>query len=1089
MNRTVTRLLALILLLCPFALVAQKSLITVTGTVVDNTDEPLYGVSVLVKGTTTGTATNIDGEFSVKAAVGDVLHFSYVGCKDQDVTVTGTAPMHIVLEENTTILDEVVVTALGIRRKEASLNYATQEVKGEDLMRVQDANFVNSLSGKVAGVSIQQSAGGAGGSSKILLRGNKSVMGNNAPLIVVDGIPMTNEVGKAAGSKWTSDASEMTYAGTSTSGDALSLINPDDIESINVLKGANASALYGSAAANGVLMITTKKGKEGKISVTVNSNVTFEKPLMTPKLQKIYGASIEGSTLSVSSWGKKLSDMTEADLNFAGAKLTNKARNNVDNFFETGTTWNNSVSISGGTEKVTSYFSFSNSNADGMVPNNTYNRNTFSFRQGYNLFDKKLHIDVAINYVYAKTNNRPGGGTVMNPLYDLYTTAPNVDMNYYRDNYQVMGSWDTNHISFYNSGGQYISGVATFTDMIQNWAYPLTASRNNPYWITGKNRSVNRDERAYGYISANYEIIPGLNIQGRLNLDRARQEGESHRYATTANPAEFEKFGIFNQDKYTSTDIYVDALLSYNKTFKQDWDVSATLGWSGHTTHGTHQNIYGNATYLANGMTKLPDLYNYFYPTIQWMGNPTTYSKTSNWDKGLFVTAQLGWKEMLFVEGSYRQDWYRAFRQFKYRIDAATGEKYDTGVPDNYGYYSVGVSTLAHKYIPLPEVITYLKLRASYSEVGNSIPNVFYSAGTINRETGAIVGSSYGVFDNPRPEKSKSFEAGYDISFFNSSLMWDLTYYHTDLSNSYFLSSATGAKAKPVNTGLVRNQGIETTLTFNKILAKDWTLNTGINFSYNHNRIKKTFTREGETTPAKMEQSVAAGRVLVRYEEGGSYGDMYALDLRRNEDGSIWTSPKTGTPQLSNSNYIYLGNMNSKFNLGWSNTITWKDLSLYFLISGRIGGKTISITESHLDNMGISQRTADARLRAEKENIVWTSANGRHSAPGMYVDGTIVPIQTYYETVGGQFYAPDYTYDATNFRMAEISLGYTLRNLFGGVIKSLNLSVVGRNLFFIYKDSPVDPDISLSMANGLGAFDVFNVPSARSFGVNLKLEF
>ncbi len=1077
MNRTVTRLLCLILLLCPFTLLAQKDLITVTGTVVDTQEEPLMGVSVHVKGTSTGISTSIDGEFTLNAAVGDVLELSYVGFKAKEVTVTGTDPMHIVLEENTQVLNEVVVTAMGIRRKEASLTYATQEVKGEDLMRVQDANFVNALNGKVAGVSIQQSAGGAGGTSKILLRGNKSVMGNNAPLIVVDGIPMTNQVGNAAGGQWTQDAGNaLAYAGNSESGDALSLINPDDIESINVLKGANAAALYGSAAANGVLMITTKKGKEGKVSVTVNSNVTFEKPLLTPELQRIYGADVTGTTLANDAWGKKLSDMTEADLAFTGAKLTNRAVNQVDDFFETGTTWNNSVAISGGTEKVTTYFSFSNSYSDGMVPGNSYNRNTFSFRQGYNFFDKRLHIDVALNYVYAKTRNRPGGGTAMNPLYDLYTMAPNIDIDYYRDNYVIAkGKW-TKPLSFYNNKGEYISGDAEFEGPMQNWAYSLTAARNNPYWLTNMNQGVRTDERAYGYVSANFEIIPGLNIQGRLNLDRARQDGYSKRYATTSNPAEFEPFGMYGQDKYVSTDIYTDVLLSYNKNFKEDWDVSATVGWSGHTVKGTTQKIWTQATYWSAGMDKLPTQVNRFEPTAQYLGSPiNNYSKSSNWDKGLFVTGQVGWKDMVFVEGSYRQDWYRAFKQFS-----------DRGTPDNYGYYSFGVNTLAHKYLKLPEFITYLKLRASYSEVGNSIPNIFYSSGSINPETGAITGSGYAYFDNPRPEKSKSFEAGYDISFFDSNLMWDLTYYHTDLTNSYFIASSTGAKSLPVNTGLIRNQGIETTLTYNLMINRDWTWRTAVNFAYNHNRIKKTFKNE-QGQPAKLEQKL--NTILIRYEEGGSYGDMYAPDLRRNDDGSIWLSPRTGKPQLSMTNYVYLGNMNSKYNLGWSNTFQWKDLSLYFLISGRIGGKTVSLTESYLDRFGVSKRTADARLNSEKNNIVWTSQSGTRHKPGMYIGDQIVPVQDYYETVGGQFYAPEYTYDATNFRMAEISLGYTMRNLFHGFIKSLNVSVVGRNLFFIYKDSPVDPDISLSTQNGLGAFDVFNMPSVRSFGVNLKLEF
>ncbi len=1079
MNRTVTRLLALVLLLCPFAMMAQEKL-TVTGTVVDSYEEPLIGVSVLVKGSGTGMSTNIDGEFSIKAAVGDILQFSYIGFTPQEVKVNGPGPYNIVLKEDTQVLDEVVVTAMGINRKESSLTYATQQVKGEDLMKVQDANFVNALNGKVAGVSISQSAGGAGGTSKILLRGNKSVMGNNSPLIVVDGIPMTNQVGSAASSyqaNW-----DPTYSSSGEGGDALSLINPDDIESINVLKGANAAALYGSAAANGVLMITTKKGKEGRISITLNSGVTFEKPLLTPELQKVYGSAVDlaGNTISVQSWGKKLSDMTDAELAFSGAKLTNRYNDNVSDFFETGTTWNNSVTISGGNDKITSYFSYANSNSDGIVRKNTYNRNTFSFRQSYNLFENKLKVDVSLNYVYAKTRNRGGGGTVFNPLYDLYLTSPNIDMAYYKNNYvNRNGSWTSLAANgLLTPSGTPIAPTVELKGPQQVWAYP-TASHNNPYWLTDMNVGQTVEERVYGYATASYEIIPGLKIQGRINMDRAKYSYFGRRYATSQNVSQMEDYGVYYQDKIYSNDIYVDALLSYNKTFN-DFDVSATAGWSGHTVSGETQKIYGKATQFTSAMTELPTVVNYFEPTITWRGNPTTFSKQSNWDRGLFFTGQVGWKDMVYIEGSYRQDWYRAFRQFS-----------DRGTPDNYGYWSLGGNTMMHKYVKMPDFITYLKLRASYSEVGNSIPNIFYDLGSYNPATGAVTGSGYGYFANPRPEKSKSIEAGFDVSFLNSAIMWDLTYYHTDLTNSYFVAPSASGKATPVNTGLIRNQGIETTVTYN-MLKGDWIWKTAFNFSYNHNEIVKTFKNQrGEA--ARMEQNIANGKILVRYEEGGSYGDMYTLDFRRNPDNSIWISPNTGTPQLSKNKYVYLGNMNSKFQLGWSNTISWKDLSLYFLINGRIGGKTISLTEAYLDSYGMSKRSADARLNAEKNNIVWTSRDGSVTKPGMYIgEGdarVIVPVEEYYKTVGGQVFASDYVYDATNFRMAEISLGYTLRNLFGGTIKSLNLSVVGRNLFFIYKDSPVDPEISLSTMNGMGGVDVFNMPSTRSFGINLKLEF
>ncbi len=1081
----ITRLLISVLMLLPLIGWAQSPM-TVTGTVYDGTDEPLIGVSVMVKGTANGTATDFDGNFSIKAAKGNTLVFSYIGYSTTEIKVENDQPMRIVLKEDSKVLDEVVVTALGIKRKESSLTYATQEIKGDDLMKVQDANFVNALNGKVSGVTITQSAGGAGGTSKILLRGNKSVMGNNSPLIVVDGIPMTNQVGKSAESNWDS-GSGLGYSGSSEGGDALSLINPDDIESINVLKGANAAALYGSAAANGVLMITTKKGKEGSISITVNSNVTFDKPLSTPELQNIYGSKVkvnpatgEAINMPLGAWGKRIGTYSEAELAYANAKLRNYTSDHVDDFFRTGTTWNNSVSISGGTEKVRSYFSYANSNSQGMVPNNSYNRNTFSFRQNYNLINNKLKIDVSINYVSAKNKNRPGGGTVMNPLYDLYRVPGNIDMDYYRDNYvNWNGQWESNDITYLDNSGKSVIGRTMLEGPQQIWAYPM-AGNNNPYWLTHMNRGQQTEERVYGSATVSYQIIDGLMVQARLNIDRSKFQGYTNRYATTQNVAQMEDFGIYGQDIYSSNDWYIDVMANYNKTFAEALSVSASTGWVGHTVKGTTQKIWTQATYFEPlSMRKMPTLVNYFDPTARWSGgNGGSYSKSSNWDKGWFFTGQVGWKDMVYLEGSYRIDWYRAFKQFA-----------DRGTSDHYGYWSLGANTLVHRYLTLPEVITHLKLRASYSEVGNSIPNEVFAKGSANLATGAVATNTYGYFDNPLPEKSKSFEAGFDISLFNSNLNWDLTYYNTNLTNSYFIAATTGGKSKPVNTGSIRNQGIETSISYNILAGRDWMWKTGFNVAYNDNKIEKTFKDE-QGNPSKMEQLIANGSIAVRYEEGGSYGDIYALDFRRNADGSIYIDPKAGTP-VKGTSYVYLGNMNSKWNLGWSNTVRWKDLSLYFLISGRIGGKFISLTEAYLDQAGISKRTADARLayEANPEKLTWVSADGQTRKPGMYAHGTLVPIEDYYNTVGGQQIASEYVYDATNFRLGEVSVSYTLRNLFKGAIKGLTVSAVGRNLFFIYKDCPSDPDIALSTKNGLGAFDIFNMPSARSYGFNLKLEF
>ena len=1050
----------------------QQKQRTIKGTVSDEYGEPLIGVSVLVQGTTTGTITDIDGNYTLEILNDEaVLEFSYIGYQKISLRVAGASSFNIIMKEDAQQLNEVVVTAMGIERKEKSLTYATQQVKGDELMKVQDANFVNALSGKASGVAITPSAGGAGGASKILLRGNKSILGNNSPLIVIDGVPMTNNVNGQTGFD---GGSNLTYSSTSEGSDPLSLVNPDDIESLNILKGANAAALYGSAAANGVLMITTKKGKEGRISINVSSSATFDRPLLTPKIQNVYGATVDptAETLSVDSWGKKLSDLTADELNYSGAKLRNTASNDdVNDFFRTGATFNNSISVSGGTETVRTYFSYANSYSDGMMRNNNYKRNTLSFRQSYSLFNKKLNVDLSLNYVQAKTKNRPGGGTVMNPLYDLYRMPRNVDLNYYKENYYIEnGKWTSNEQSYFDSkNNKWTTGTVELTGPKQEWAY-WQNGMNNPYWMVNTRNSISEEERAYGYISANYQIIDGLKIQGRLSLDRTKMKGTSERMATTWNISAMEDYGMYGQDLNWINEVYVDALLSYDKQIK-DFSISATTGWTGHTLKGETQKLWAKATTANWKHDTMPTLINFFEPSVS-QGNVSerSYTLSSNWDKGLLFTGQIGWQEKVYLEGSYRRDWYRAFKQYSYR-----------GTPTNYGYFSVGANALLHQIVTLPEVITNLKVRASYSEVGNSIPNVLYNARNTDPLTGAAVPSSYSYFNNPIPEKTKSFEAGFDISLFGSALNWDMTYYNSAMHNSYLTISDLGGLKKPVNAGVIRNQGIETTLSYNLAFAKDWMWRTSVNFSYNYNKIEKTYTKE-DGTSAKLEQSIAGGKVMVRYDEGGSYGDLYAQDFKRNEDGSI--KLVNGAPQLDTQNYVYLGNMNSKFNLGWSNTINYKDFSLYFLINGRIGGKVISLTEGMLDAVGNSQRTADARLAAEANNLY--TATGE---PAMYMsDGQLVSIEKYYRQVGGNTYGTQYVYNATNFRLGELSLGYTFRNLFGAS-KHLSLSLVARNLCFLYKDAPVDPDLALSTQNGLGAFDVFNMPSARSFGISLKANF
>lgn len=1123
---------------------------TVTGSVVDEEGVPLTGASVIVVGTTNGANVDMDGKFTLRnVKKGAKLSFSFIGYESQQVVWDGVSEINVVMKETDHLLGEAVVTAMGIVRKATSLTYSTQQLKSDDLMKVQDPNLVNSMEGKISGVTITPSAGGAGGASKILLRGNKSIMGNNSPLIVVDGVPMTNNTRGQIGAGTSIDA-----AGAVEGSDPLSMINPDDIESMNVLKGANAAALYGSQAANGVVMITTKKGKEGRLDVNFTTNVTFETPLLTPKIQNQYGGNI-GSSLSrnISSWGLPVSQSTQGiqyittDANFQtkekdmygnmfskedyaegynhAVHVRDKAVNDVANFFETGATTNNSLSLSGGTEKMKSYFSYANSYANGMVPNNSYVRNTFALRQNY-VFWKRVNIDVNANYVTTRTKNRVGGGTCGNPIFDLYLTPRDLDMDYYRENYVTQGVWRSNTAGtqkyYEKKGANYLErkGFAYLQGEMQEWGIQ-NGMRNNPYWLLNQNTGVTREDRFYGSAQGKLDIYDGLAFQARVSIDQSKYNRESHGSATTWGPNTINAYGSYSLEDSRTNEIYTDYLLSYNKIFNEDWSVSATAGWVAHTLKGeTHSTYAGNATVDMTGVTDydprfmspIPTMFNVFDPQAGGV-RTTSKSKSSNWDKAALGTFQFGWKDMVYVDGSYRRDWYRAFRQ-KF-FDA----------PDNYGYFGFGASAILSELFKMAEPVSYMKYRLSYSEVGNSIPNIQYALLQYDYIKGTYTPNKYNNFA-PIPEKTKSFETGIESQFFNNALNLDVTYYNSAMCNSY-LTIAQGSRIQPVNSGKIRNQGVELTVGYDWHIGGGWRWKTSANFSYNYNKIVSTYIDEETGNAKPIVQGIAKG-VEVRYIVDGQYGDMYSTidfdrfgsDVYKSADGTYNTTGNgelvgkagdiyvnNGKPAVNNQTYNvengqlvsvkndakYLGNMNSKVQLSWSNTFSYKNFNLYFLINGRIGGKVMSLTELYLDQNGVSQRSADDRLAAEAANLgiknnqqcALSEEGAKHA---MYInDGrTLVGVQDYYTAVG--INPANYVYDATNFRLRELSFGYTFRDLFGEN-KNLSLSFVGRNLFFLYKKSPVDPDVSLSTGNGMSGFEIFNVPSARSFGLNLKVNF
>lgn len=974
----------------------------VTGTVFDKNGEPLVGVNVTVDGTATGTITNIDGQFTLQTKEGSKATFSYIGYSPK--TIVLFSGIKVVLEEDTQTIEEVVVTAMGIQRKAKSLTYATQQVGGNELTRSKETNMINSLQGKTAGLVITPNASGAGGSSKLLIRGNKSAQGNNQPLIVIDGMPMSNY-----SSSQLSDG-----FGGRDGGDALSNINPDDIASINVLKGASAAALYGSVAANGVVLITTKSGREGKMRIEFSSNLTLENAMNTPDLQSEYGATVAGSTLSQYSW----------DTNkISGEK---KGANRVDDFFRTGSTLINSVSISGGSEKMQSYLSYANTTANGIMETNNFQRHNMTLKETLFLFDNKLTINGTLNYINQKIHNRPEAGAYRNPLTGLYTFPANGDWNHYKENYAVFDK-----LLGYDS---------------QQWYMEINNDFSaNPYWVLNKNAHKETRDRIVASGDMKFVITDYLNVQGRLSYDRSIDSYDRRLHATTANVL-CSPTGEYTLENFNNRQFYGDLMVNYNKTFVEDWSLSATLG-----TSFTDAKSWGTKFTTSGGMV-IPN----FFSVSNSRKNGSVDFETATRLNSIFGTAQVGYKEMIYMDITGRNDW------------SSTLAYTNNG---SYFYPSVGLTAILSEMFKMPEVINLLKLRGSYSIVGNAMPA--YITHPLNGFwNGSVSMNNNAPFAEMKPEKMKSLELGFDLAMFHNRLNWDVTFYKTNNTNQYFkmaASKGTGYDSYYFNAGDIQNTGIETSMSYLVPFNDDFSWKTALNLSYNDNVIKKLDDRTGIEDKDRLKKVELAhiNNMYFNLEEGGSYGDVYAKVVERDDNGVILLTDK-GAPQVS-SDYVKVGNVNSKWNLGWSNTFNYKEFQFMFLIDGRIGGKFLDATHAKLAAWGVSQETADARNNGGVDRG----------------NGTKIDAQKYYTTVSE---TSEYLYDATNFRLREMSMGYTFRDLFG-LSKNLSVNLVGRNLFFIYKKALSDPDLSMSTSNGWSGVTYFSLPSTRSFGVNIKATF
>jgi len=982
----------------------------VTGKVTGVNNQVVASASIKVKASNLATITNTDGTFSLKAPNGSfVLQVSSIGYESKEVAVSASQSIvNVSLVEQSTDLNEVVVTALGIKREKKSLTYASQQLAGEEIRRAAGPNFMEALSGKVAGIDIKVSASGVGGSTKAVLRGARSLSGTSEALYVIDGVPMVNNKGAQPGS----------YGGNDR-GDGLSSINPADIETVNVLRGANASILYGSQGANGVILITTKKGKAGKTVVDFNSSTVFEQVTGIPDLQFDYGT-------------------VGGDLNWSKTKGSYQ-KNYVKDFFQTGTIATNSINVSGGNNQTTAYFSYSNITSKGAMPTNTYGKNTITLNQSTKLFNDKITLSSNVIFANEKSYNRPGAGYYNNPLTGLYTFARDKDFASYKENYQV-----------FDQGRNLYK---------QSW-YSTYEFQNNPYFELNNNSKLATNNRVIANLKLSYDIMNHLKFETRANIDY-NDVLYDNRYAAGGNSVSVSPNGSWSYTKYKDQAVYADGILSYNNNFG-NLSVTGLLGAS------YQNNTFNDGMNVANGTIPLqyPNFFSFSNMPYNVIFN-STISKTVK--QGVFASANIGYKEVLFLDVSARNDWASTL--------ALTGNQ-------SYLYPAFGLSAVISQMIQLPEAISYLKVRASNSMTGNEVPfnvvNPWNSIGGAGGPSGigGINRNSQVPFTNLNPEIITSNEAGADIKFFNGRLGFDFTYYNS-VSTNQFLSlaapSGSGYSSYFVNAGKIVNKGFELTIDAQPFRTDNFAWNTNINLSRNQNEIVELIASNPNYQVGGDDEGFAS---IIK--AGGSFQDLYIFKFNRNSAGQIILSP-AGVPTKA-ATQVKVGNVNPDLIAGWNHNLTYKNFFASVLINGKFGGVAFSKTEAFLDSYGASQRSADARLNA-------TIPINAVSSTGTAVT-SIDPV-LYYSSIGDRNKIMEpYVFSRTNVRLGQLAFGYNLKiNKASFLIKDASFSLVARNLFFFYKEAPFDPEQSMSTANGMQSNDVFSMPSTRSVGFNVKLTF
>lgn len=1011
--------------------------VTVTGKVVDASGMPVIGAAVIIKGTTIGTSTGVDGDFSLQVpppSADAVLEINYLGYEPIAQAVGSRTNITFTLRESAVDVDAVVVTALGIKRSEKALSYNVQQVNSEDIVANKDVNFINSLSGKVAGVTINSSSGGVGSASKVVMRGQKSISQSSNALYVIDGVPMFTTA-RDGGTEFASQ-------GTT---DPIADINPEDIESMSVLNGAAAAALYGSDAANGAIVVTTKRGKAGYTSVTVSSSTEVMSPFILPDFQNRYGTGDLNSTESsfVRSWGNRLNSS-----NYMGYSPR-------DDYFQTGVTGTESVSLSTGTEKNQTYFSAAAVNSRGVIPNNGYDRYNFTFRNTTSFLGDKLKLDVGASYVMQKDRNMTNQGTYNNPLVGAYV--------YPRGN-------DWADIEMYE---RYDPARRLYT---QYWPVgDAGMTMQNPYWINYRNLRENNKDRYMLNAALSYDVLDWLNVSGRIRVDNSSNDYTEKFYASTFTQlTEGSKNGLYGITKTKDKQVYGDVLVNINKTFGEDWSLQANAGASISDMRYDAMKVRGP---IPDGeiTDEKPLLANVF--NVQNLSNT---SKTKRLQEGwreqtqsIFASVEIGFKNTYFLTLTGRNDW----------PSQLAGEH---SVKSSFFYPSVGASVVLSQLIPeMPKNLSYVKLRASYASVGVAFerylanPRYSWNESGLNWSTQ----TRFPIY-NLKPERTKSFEVGLTMRFLRHFNL-DFTYYNTKTQDQTFepnISTGSGSSKLTIQSGNVRNRGFEVALGYSNTWGKfSW----DSNYTLSANKNKILSLADDVVNPETGEHfsvdqldmgGLADARFILR--EGGTLGDFYSrIDLKRDSNGAVYINEKgeIASESITDVNsYIKLGSVLPDANMAWRNDFRWRNFNFGFMVSARLGGVVFSRTQAMLDYYGVSEVSAAAR-----------------DAGGVMINGgDLVDANKWYTAIGSGNSVPQYyTYSATNVRLQEASIGYTIPKKKLGDICEITLSLVGRNLWMIYNKAPYDPETVATVNSYYQGIDYFMSPSTRNIGFNLRLKF